>query len=84
MIHPVTDVLLHPALSLIESLDNHRPNLDFSDSEFISLGIRRIVTRCPSDRAFLQSVRQCDISDVRIRPGKCSSGRLEGRGRLLA
>ncbi len=77
MIHPVTDVLLHPALSLVESLDNHMPKLDFSDSEFISLGIRRILTSCPSGRAFLQSVRQCDISDVSLRAyfGAVSSSR---------
>lgn len=34
--------------------------------------------------AFAELVRRWEEPIQRIRPGKCSSGRLEGRGRLLA
>jgi hypothetical protein len=77
MSHPVTDAFLAPALHLVESLDHHRPDLDFSDPEFVTLGIRRIMSRFPSGRAFLQSVRQCDVSEVSLRAyfGAASSTR---------
>jgi len=77
MLGPISDAFLDPALSRIESLDNHRPNLDYSDTEFVSLGVRRILSLGPSGRAFLQSVRQCDITDVSLRAyfGAASSAR---------
>jgi hypothetical protein len=63
----VQDALLTPALTLIPDLDHYRANLDYSDIEFITLGLRRINTRHPSGRAFLQSIRQCDLSEVSLR-----------------
>lgn len=73
----VQDALLTPALNLISGLDHHRPDLDYSDAEFITLGLRRINSRHPSGRAFLQSVRQCDLTDVSLRAyfGAASSPR---------
>ena len=67
MIPLVRDEFLAPALALVESLDKHLENLDFSDPEFITLGVRRINSLHPSGRAFLQSVRQCDLTDVSLR-----------------
>jgi hypothetical protein len=61
------DALLHPALSLLPSLDHHLPDLEFSDAEFITLGVRRINTFHPSGRSFLQSVRQCDLTEVSLK-----------------
>jgi hypothetical protein len=77
MDHPVTDALLHPALSRIPALNSHLPNLAFSDAEFVLLGVRRILTLNPSGRAFLQSVRQCEVTDVSLRAyfGAASSSR---------
>lgn len=73
----IRDALLEPALSLIATLDNYRRDLDFSDSEFITLGIHRINSRHPSGRSFLQSVRQCEVTDVSLRAyfGAASSSR---------
>lgn len=53
----IHDAFLEPALNLIPTLDNYRDDLDFSDSEFITLGVRRINTFHPSGRSFLQSAR---------------------------
>ena len=63
----VRDAFLEPALSLLPSLDNYRDGLDFSDAEFITLGVRRINTFHPSGRSFLQSTRQCDLTEVSLR-----------------
>jgi len=63
----IRDALFDPALSLIPTLDNYREGLDFSDTEFVALGIRRVNTLHPSGRAFLQSARQCDVTDVSMR-----------------
>jgi hypothetical protein len=63
----IRDALLDPALSLIPTLDHYRPELDFSDPEFVSLGIRRINTFHPSGRSFLQSVRQCQLTEVSVK-----------------
>jgi hypothetical protein len=73
----IRDAFLEPALSLIATLDNYRDDLDFSDSEFITLGIRRINTFHPSGRSFLQSARQCDVTDVSLKAyfGAASSSR---------
>src|SRR5437588_9110508 len=73
----IRDAFLQPALSLIATLDNYRDDLDFSDSEFITLGIRRINTLHPSGRSFLQSARQCDVTDVSLKAyfGAASSSR---------
>lgn len=60
----VRDVLLEPALSLITALDAHRDGLAFTDAEFVTLGVRRINSFHPSGRSFLQSVRQCEVTDV--------------------
>lgn len=77
MIPLLRDTLLEPALRLLTNLDNYRANLDFSDSEFLTLGVRRINTLHPSGRSFLQSVRQCDLTDVSLKAyfGASSSSR---------
>jgi hypothetical protein len=74
---PIRDALLAPALTLLPTLDNYREGLDFSDAEFVTLGIRRINTYHPSGRSFLQSVRQCDVTDVSVKAyfGAASSTR---------
>ena len=73
----IRNAFLDPALHLIPSLDNHLRDLDFSDLEFITLGVRRINTFHPSGRSFLQSARQCDETDVSLKAyfGACSSPR---------
>ena len=73
----VRDAFLDPALSLVTQLDNYLDGLDYSDAEFITLGVRRINTLHPSGRSFLQSVRQCEVSDVSLRAffGAISSNR---------
>ena len=73
----IRDAFLQPALGLIATLDNYRDDLNFSDSEFITLGIRRINTLHPSGRSFLQSARQCDVTDVSLKAyfGAASSSR---------
>ena len=63
----VRDVLLEPALSILASLENYSEGLPFSDEEFISLGVRRINTLHPSGRSFLQSARQCDVTEVSVK-----------------
>lgn len=67
MTHLVRDVLLEPALTLVPTLDNHRADLGFSDAQFITLGLGRINSLHPSGRAFLQSVRQRDLTDVSLK-----------------
>jgi hypothetical protein len=73
----IRDAFLEPALSLIDTLDNYRHGLDFSDGEFVTLGIRRINTLHPSGRAFLQSARQCEATEVSVKAyfGAASSSR---------
>jgi len=73
----VRDAFLEPALTLLCSLEHYRDDLTYSDSEFITLGVRRINTLHPSGRAFLQSARQCDVTDVSLRAyfGAASSPR---------
>ena len=73
----IRDALLDPALSLIPTLGRYRPELDFSDTEFVTLGIRRINTFHPSGRSFLQSVRQCQLTEVSVKAyfGAASSSR---------
>jgi len=63
----IRDAFLDPALSLIATLDNYRDGLDFSDTEFITLGVRRINSYHPSGRSFLQSARQSDVTDVSVK-----------------
>lgn len=63
----VRDAFLEPALSILTSLGNYKDGLDFSDEEFISLGVRRINTHHTSGRSFLQSARQCDLTDVSLK-----------------
>lgn len=63
----IRDAFLEPALSLLSTLDNYREGLDFSDAEFLTLGVRRINTFHPSGRSFLQSARQCDVTDVSLK-----------------
>jgi hypothetical protein len=81
MITPLTplvrDAFLDPALNLLPGLDTYRDRLDYSDTEFITLGVRRINTFHPSGRSFLQSVRQCDLTEVSLRAyfGAASSPR---------
>jgi hypothetical protein len=73
----IRDAFLEPALDLLPTLDNYSGDLDFSDAEFITLGVRRINTFHPSGRSFLQSARQCDVTDVSLRAyfGATSSAR---------
>lgn len=63
----IRDAFLEPALSLLSTLDNYREGLAFSDAEFLTLGVRRINTFHPSGRSFLQSARQCDVTEVSLR-----------------
>ena len=63
----IRDAFLEPALNLLPILDNYRDDLDYSDAEFITLGIRRINTYHPSGRSFLQSARQSDVTDVSVK-----------------
>ena len=63
----VRDAFLEPALRLLPTLDSYRDDLDFSDPEFLTLGVRRINTFHPSGRSFLQSARQCDLTGVSLR-----------------
>jgi len=63
----VRDAFLEPALSLLPTLEHWREDLAYSDAEFITLGVRRINTFHPSGRSFLQSVRQCDLTEVSLR-----------------
>jgi hypothetical protein len=63
----VRDAFLNPALSVLPTLDNYRDDLDYSDAEFLTLGIRRINTLHPSGRSFLQSARQCDLTEVSVK-----------------
>jgi hypothetical protein len=63
----IRDAFLQPALSLLPALDNYRDDLDFSDAEFITLGVRRINSYHPSGRSFLQSARQSDVTDVSVK-----------------
>jgi len=63
----IRDTFLQPALSLIPTLGNYVADLDFSDPEFIALGLRRIHAPYASGRAFLQSVRQCDVTGVSLK-----------------
>jgi len=71
---------IDPALRLLPSLDSRRDGLAFSDAEFLTLGIRRINTLHPSGRAFLQSARQCELTEVSLRAyfGAASSLRRLG------
>jgi hypothetical protein len=73
----IRDTILEPALSLIPTLNNYRDDLEFSDREFITLGVRRINTFHPSGRSFLQSARQCDVTEVSVKAyyGAVSSSR---------
>jgi hypothetical protein len=75
----VRDAFLDPALSLLSTLDNFRAGLDYSDAEFITLGARRINTFHPSGRSFLQSIRQCEVSDVSV---KAFFGAISSQRRL--
>jgi hypothetical protein len=63
----IRDAFLEPALSLLSTLENYREGLNFSDAEFLTLGVRRITTFHPSGRSFLQSARQCDVTDVSLK-----------------
>ena len=73
----IRDAFLEPALSLLPTLDNSRDDLDFSDTEFLTLGVRRVNTFHPSGRSFLQSARQCDLTEVSVKAyfGAASSAR---------
>jgi hypothetical protein len=73
----IRDALLQPALDLVPTLQNYRDGLSFSDAEFITLGVRRINSYHPSGRSFLQSARQCDVTDVSLKAyfGAASSTR---------
>jgi hypothetical protein len=63
----IRDVFFNPALSLIPAVDIFRDDLGLSDFEFVELGLRRINTFHPSGRAFLQSVRQCEVTEVSLK-----------------
>lgn len=63
----IRDAIFEPALNLLSCLDHYRGDLVFSDEEFITLGLRRVHTLHPSGRSFLQSARQCDLTEVSLR-----------------
>jgi hypothetical protein len=71
----ISETFLLPALDLLPELEHHWPDLDYSDAEFLTLGVRRINTFHPSGRSFLQSARQCDLTDVSVKAyfGACRS-----------
>ena len=73
----IRDAFLTPALDLLPELEHYRPDLQYSDAEFLSLGVRRINTFHPSGRSFLQSARQCDRTEVSVKAyfGACRSPR---------
>jgi hypothetical protein len=73
----IRDAFAEPALRLLPTLENFRDGLDFSDEHFLTLGLRRINTLHPSGRSFLQSARQCEVTDVSLRAyfGATSSSR---------
>ncbi len=73
----VRDAFLDPALSLLPGLDHYRDHLAYSDAEFLTLGVRRINAFHPSGRSFLQSARQCEVTEVSLRAyfGAASSAR---------
>lgn len=73
----IRDAFLTPALDLLPELEHSWPDLDYSDAEFLTRGVRRINTFPPSGRSFLQSVRQCDLTDVSVKAyyGACRSPR---------
>lgn len=73
----IREAFIDPALSVMSTLDNYRDDLHFSDLEFVTLGLRRINTFHPSGRSFLQSARQCDVTEVSLKAyfGACRSQR---------
>ena len=73
----ICDAFLAPALNLLPSLNHCRDDLTFSDTEFITLGVRRINSFHPSGRSFLQSARQCELTEVSVKAyfGAASSPR---------
>lgn len=42
MFETVSDIFLRPALALIPQIPGHRQELDYTDGEFVTLGLRRI------------------------------------------
>lgn len=76
----ISDIFLRPALELIPQIAGHRAGLDYSDAEFITLGLFRIQSLEPSGRGFLQSARQQDRTEASLRAyfgAAQSSRRLE-------
>lgn len=63
----VCDAFLTPAFDLLPSLDHFRDGLGYTDAEFVALGARRVNTFHPSGRSFLQSARQCEVTEVSVR-----------------
>ena len=62
----IRDAFLEPALRLLPTLAHSSAGRPYADAEFLTLGVRRINTFHPSGRAFLQSARQCDLTDVSV------------------
>ena len=73
----LSDALLQPALALIPQLETHFPGLDYSDAEFVGLGLRRILQSVQSGRDLLQQVRSAELSEASVRAyfGALNSGR---------
>jgi hypothetical protein len=71
----INEAFLTPALNLLPEQEHYRQDLTYSDAEFLTLGVRRILAQHPSGRAFLQSARQCDLTDVSVKAyfGACRS-----------
>jgi len=73
----IRDAFLIPALVLLPELEHYWPDLEYSDAEFLTLGVRRVNTFHPSGRSFLQSARQCEVTGVSVKAyfGACRSQR---------
>jgi hypothetical protein len=63
----LSHIFLSPAIDLVPQIPGYRKGLDYSDEEFVILGLSRIQSLQPSGRGFLQSVRQRDLTDTSVR-----------------
>ena len=67
MTDTISAAFFQPALVLIPQTTGHRPNLDYSDADFVLLGLRRIQSLQPSGRGFLQSARLQELTQASLR-----------------
>lgn len=67
MLDTISTVFFNPVLALIPQTPGHLPGLDYSDAEFVTLGLLRIQSLQSSGRGFLQSARLQDRTGASIR-----------------